>query len=119
VDATTLHCQPQCPKLLDWQRFAGPFGKRVIKHALNFFPKNPVDLIYHSVAFMKYWAGSHVTAEASQLRRADALVDLAAGAAKRRTGATGASNIPRLAARFDGDMEIDAEESEDADKLGE
>jgi hypothetical protein len=56
-------------KLLDWQRFAGPFGKRVIKQALIFFPKNPIDLIYHSVAFMKYWAGSHVTAEASQLRQ--------------------------------------------------
>jgi hypothetical protein len=69
---------------------------------------------------MKYWAGCHITAEASQLRQgADASLDLAAGAANRRTDATGASNIPRLAGRSDDDMEIDEEESEDVDNLGE
>jgi hypothetical protein len=44
------------------------------------FPKNHVELIYHVVVFMKYWAGSHVAAEASQLNQgADALLELAAG----------------------------------------
>jgi hypothetical protein len=66
---------------------------------------------------MNYWEGSHTTTEASQLRQgADALLNLAAGTAKRRTGT---SDIPRLAARSNGDLEIDEEESEDDDNLGE
>jgi hypothetical protein len=69
---------------------------------------------------MKYWAGSHVAAEASQLNQgADALLELAVGDAIRRTNGAGASNPPRLMDRPAGDMEVDGEEAEDADNLAE
>jgi hypothetical protein len=59
---------------------------------------------------MKYWACSHIAAEASQLQQdADALLNLAVGSVSRRNGAAGASNVPRLMARFEGDMEVDEE----------
>jgi hypothetical protein len=39
-------------------------------------PKNPVDLICQSVAFMKYWAGLHNAVDASQLQQgSDALLN--------------------------------------------
>jgi hypothetical protein len=102
-------------KLLDWQQFVGPFGKRVI-----FFPKNPVELIYHAVVFMKYWAGSHVADDALQPNQGvDALLELAAGTATRRTNSAGASNTPRLMDRPADDMEVDGEDDEDADNLAE
>jgi hypothetical protein len=70
-------------------------------------PKNPVDLICQSVAFMKYWAHG-----------ADALLNLAMGPAARRNDAAGnTSGVRRLAGRSEGDMEVD-DDPEDADHLG-
>jgi hypothetical protein len=78
------------------------------------YPKNPVDLIYHTVVFMKYWAGAHSTEEAAQLNRgADALLSLAPGMLKRRSGDTDASNVPRLLNRQDDDMDVDGDKEDD------
>jgi hypothetical protein len=88
--------------------------------ARNFFPKNPVELIYHAVVFMKYWAGSHVADDALQPNQGvDALLELAAGTATRRIDSAGASNTPRLMDRPADDMEVDGEDDEDADNLAE
>jgi hypothetical protein len=77
-------------------------------------------LLGRQAILLTNWAGSHVVAEASQPRQGvDALLVLAAGATNRRIGNTGVSNVPRPAARPDGDMEIDGEDSEDADNLDE
>jgi hypothetical protein len=80
---------------------------------------NHVDLIYHAVVFMKYWAGSHSAAEASQLTQgADALLSLAAGTVNIRNDSAGTSNVPRLMNRQDDDMDVDDDkEEEDADNL--
>jgi hypothetical protein len=78
------------------------------------YQKNPVDLIYHTVVFMKYWAGAHSTEEAAQLNRgADALLSLAAGMLNRRSGDTDASNVPRLLNRQDDDMDVDGDKEDD------
>jgi hypothetical protein len=107
-------------RLLDWPRSAGPFGNHVTKPILRKkIPKNHVELIYQSVAFMKYWTGSHNAADASQLQQgADALLNLAMGSAATRNNAAGASDVPRLTARLEGDMEVDEDDPKDADDLG-
>jgi hypothetical protein len=79
------------------------------------YTKNPVELMFHAVVFMKYWAGSHSAAEASQLNQgADALL---AGVVNRINDTAGASNIPRLMNQQDDDMDVDDDKQEDADNL--
>jgi hypothetical protein len=79
------------------------------------FLKISVDLICHSAAFMKYWAGLHSAADAVQLQQgADALLNLALGTSARRNDAD-TSGVRRLTNHAEGDMVID--EDEDTDDL--
>jgi hypothetical protein len=76
-----------------------------------------VDLICQFVAFMKYWAGLHSTADVVQLQQGvDALLNLALGPDARRYVAD-TSGVRRLTDRSEGDMGIDGD-NEDTYDLG-
>jgi L-asparaginase/Glu-tRNA(Gln) amidotransferase subunit D len=76
--------------------------------------KNPNNLIFLDVAFLKYWAGLHSNPDSTQLQQgANALLNLALGAGTR--GSAADTGVRRLTNQADGDMEVD--EEEDADDM--
>jgi hypothetical protein len=101
---------------LEWMSSDGRYGKRITKLvSIKKFLKNHVDIIFQSVACMKYWACLHSVADVVQLQQgADALLNLALGPEARRNDAD-TSGVCRLTKRSEGDMEIDGDNEDTQD----